>query len=459
MPESPLLFCIVDIETTGGPPNGANITEVAAILHDGQRELDRWVHLIHPGATIPSGITRLTGIDDSMVADAPPFAERAEDLHAFLGDAVFVAHNVGFDLRYLQAAFKANGLHYNPRRLCTVRMSRKWINGPHRYSLGALCGYLDIENEAHHRAWGDAAATAELFSILWKGHATEIKDEMGRGEGSSWWPPHLPPDALADLPSTPGIYQFLDERGRKAYIGMSRNLSSRVRQHFNNASNPSRSQKLRRLVHGVTWQETGSELMALVLEDVLIRRHHPPLNSAQKVVGKGWSVEHFTCRSDIRRLSLVKGRKPTAIRSFRGRSEAEQWLRETAKAHALNPSWCGLPGLAWSERWQDNAASRKLHNQRMKAWEKTMREAKKIQMLQTRLTLPAAPDGTIPELLLEAGRFQAYRFQPLTGDAEWIYDAGSGRIDAALERHFLEGATAHSVQMDGTSDGGTAPPR
>lgn len=88
-----------------------------------------------------------------------------------------------------------------------------------------------------------------------------------------------------------------------------------------------------------------------------------------------------------------------------------------------------------------------------------MREAKKIQMLQTRLTLPAAPDGTIPELLLEAGRFQAYRFQPLTGDAEWIYDAGSGRIDAALERHFLEGATAHSVQMDGTSDGGTAPPR
>ena len=54
-----------------GPPNGANITEVAAILHDGNREIDRWVHLIHPEASIPPGITRLTGIDDSMVADAP----------------------------------------------------------------------------------------------------------------------------------------------------------------------------------------------------------------------------------------------------------------------------------------------------------------------------------------------------------------------------------------------------
>ena len=451
MPESPLLFCIVDIETTGGPPNGANITEVAAILHDGKRELDRWVHLIHPGAAIPPGITRLTGIDDTMVADALPFSERAQDLHAFLGDAVFVAHNVGFDLRYLQAAFKANGLHYNPRRLCTVRMSRKWIKGPQRYSLGALCGFLGIENEAHHRAWGDATATAELFSILWKDRATEIEDEMGRGEGSSWWPPHLPPDALADLPPTPGIYQFLDERGQKAYIGMSRNLSSRVRQHFNNASHPSRSQQLRRMVHGVAWQETGSELMALVLEDVLIRRHRPPLNSAQKVVGKGWSVEHFTCRADIRRLSLVKGRKPTAIRSFRSKAEAEKWLRKTATDHALNPSWCGLPGMAWSEGWQDNAASRKLHNARMDAWEMALREAKKIQIDQSMLALPMAPDGTIPELLLEEGRFRAYRFRKAEGEAEWIYDAGSGRIDAAVERHFLEGPAASSIQVDGAS--------
>ena len=160
MPPTPLQFVIVDIETNGGPPDGENITEIAAILHDGRKELDRWVHLIRPDAPIPAGITRLTGIDDAMVADAPPCGSLAEDLLAFLGDAVFVAHNVAFDLRHIQSAFKRCGMHYNPRRLCTVRMSRKWLEGPQRFSLGALCAYFDIENEAHHRAWGDAAATA-----------------------------------------------------------------------------------------------------------------------------------------------------------------------------------------------------------------------------------------------------------------------------------------------------------
>ena len=67
-----------------------------------------------PPVPSPLGITRLTGIDDSMVADAPEFSALAKDLHTFLGDAVFVAHNVSFDLRHLQAGFKAAGLHYNP---------------------------------------------------------------------------------------------------------------------------------------------------------------------------------------------------------------------------------------------------------------------------------------------------------------------------------------------------------
>lgn len=438
MKSMPLPFAIVDIETNGGSPNGQNITEVAAILHDGNKEIDRWVHLVHPGSSIPSGITRLTGIDDTMVADAPPFAELADDLMAFLGDAVFVAHNVGFDLRYLQAAFKAAGHHYNPRRLCTVRMSRKWIKGPQRYSLGALCAYFDIENEAHHRAWGDAAATAILFSKLWSQHAEEIREEIGRGDGRSWWPPHLPPDALADAPASPGVYRFLDENGRIAYIGMSRNLAARIRQHFNNSSQPARAQLLRRTVHKVSWEETGSELMALILEDVLIRRHHPPLNSAQKSVGKGWSIQRFTCRRGIDKVQVVKGGSATALRKFRSRLDAEQWLREAVKQHGLNPTWAGLPGTAWADGWVDNGASRKLHNHRMAEWGQSLQRVREAQMSQEVLALPKTPEGLIPEVLMTLGRFQGYRFRSAESETEWEYDTGSGRIDAALERYFLE---------------------
>ena len=433
------LFAIVDIETNGGSPTGDNITEVAAILHDGRRELDRWVRLIRPARPIPLGITRLTGIDDNMVADAPEFGALAEDLHTFLGDAVFVAHNVSFDLRHLQAGFKAAGLHYNPRRLCTVRMSRKWLKGPHRYSLGALCEYFDIDNEAHHRAWGDAAATAELFAKLWKDHADDMALEFGRGGGTSWWPPHLPPDALTDIPATPGVYRFLDGEGKLAYVGMSKNLASRVRQHFNGSGSEARSQKLRRLVHKITWEETGSEMMAAVLEDVLIRRHHPPLNRAQKVVGKGWAIDSFTCRQDIVRFSVTKGGRATSLKRFRSKNDGETWLRREVESRGLNPAWAGLHGTAWQEGWVDNAAARALHNARAQQWIADIRSAKAAQSERDVLVLPPTPSGHLPELQLEEGRFKAYRFRSLEEETAWIPDSGSSRIDAVLERHFAQG--------------------
>lgn len=430
------LFAIVDIETNGGGPTGDNITEVAAILHNGVHEVDRWVQLIRPARPIPAGITRLTGIDNSMVQDAREFSGWAEHLHEFLGDAVFVAHNVSFDLKHLQAGFKAAGMHYNPKRLCTVRMSRKWIKGPQRYSLGALCAFFDIENEASHRAWGDATATAELFARLWKDHAEEITSEFGRGDGTSWWPPHLPPDALADIPSSPGVYRFFDDEGKLAYVGMSKNLASRVRQHFNGSGGEARSQKLRRLVHKVTWEETGSEWMALILEDVLIRRHHPPLNRAQKTVGKGWAVDTFACRLGIQRLSLTKGGRATSLQRFRSKAEGEAWLRHHAEASGLNPAWSGLPGTAWSEGWVDNEAARLLHNNRAQAWLANLKALRTEQSQTDVIRCAATPQGLIPEVQLESGRFSAYRFCAPGEDTPWIPDAGSGRIDAALERHF-----------------------
>lgn len=437
MADSQTLYAIVDIETNGGAPTGDNITEVAAILHDGQKEVDRWVHLVRPARPIPPGITRLTGIDDTMVADALTFSELAEDLHAFLDDAVFVAHNVSFDLRHLQAGFKAAGLHYNPRRLCTVRMSRKWLEGPQRFSLGALCAFLGIDNEAHHRAWGDAAATAELFSILWRDHKDDMVEWSLRGGGTSWWPPHLPPDALAGLPATPGVYRFWDEAGNMAYVGMSKNLASRVRQHFNGSGGEGRSQTLRRMVHRVTWEETGSEWMAAILEDVLIRRHHPPLNRAQKVVGKGWSVDAFMCRQGTQRFSVSKGATATSLAKFRNRSEAEAWLREGTERYGLNPGWSGLPGTAWSEGWVDNAAARVLHNQRASQWLSDLKDARSQQASATTLSFSPTPDGRVPQVRLELGRFTGYRFlEEDDAPAEWIADPGSGRIDAVLSRFF-----------------------
>src|SRR5579872_5999964 len=71
------MYAIVDIETTGGYAANNAITEVAIVLHDGNRELKRYETLVRPGMSIPRYVQALTGIDDEMVSGAPSFEEVA----------------------------------------------------------------------------------------------------------------------------------------------------------------------------------------------------------------------------------------------------------------------------------------------------------------------------------------------------------------------------------------------
>jgi DNA polymerase-3 subunit epsilon len=129
-----MLYAITDIETTGSFASGNSITEVAMILTDGVREVERWSSLVKPAGNIPRYITALTGIDHSMTENAPTFADIAEELHSLLEDAEFVAHNVHFDHSFIRKHLEMCGLRWNPRKLCTVRLSRKIIPGLPSYS-------------------------------------------------------------------------------------------------------------------------------------------------------------------------------------------------------------------------------------------------------------------------------------------------------------------------------------
>lgn len=101
-----------------------------------------------------------------MVQDAPTFAEVANDVLNITRDAIFVAHNVGFDFGFIQKELNWLGHDYLRRTLCTVRTSRKLLPGYPSYSLGKLCRSLDIPLSGRHRAQGDAAATVLLFEML-----------------------------------------------------------------------------------------------------------------------------------------------------------------------------------------------------------------------------------------------------------------------------------------------------
>jgi DNA polymerase III subunit epsilon len=160
------VYCIVDVETTGGIKGPSRLTEIAIIRHDGQQIVDEFQTLLNPGHTIPPFIQQLTRITDAMVAQAPTFDMVADRVQEITEGAIFVAHNAPFDFGFVQKEMNWLDREFLRRTLCTVRLSRKILPGHASYSLGKLCRSLEIPVSARHRAYGDAAATTKLFELL-----------------------------------------------------------------------------------------------------------------------------------------------------------------------------------------------------------------------------------------------------------------------------------------------------
>lgn len=160
------MFAIIDIETTGNSYRFGQITEIAIVLHNGSKVTDTFSTLVKPDMDIPLFITRLTGITNEMVKEAPPFYKIAKKVVEMTAGRTFVAHNVHFDYKFIKEEFKRLGYDYHRKTLCTVQLSRKLIPGHRSYSLGKLCAELGIEINGRHRATGDALATAKLFDLL-----------------------------------------------------------------------------------------------------------------------------------------------------------------------------------------------------------------------------------------------------------------------------------------------------
>jgi DNA polymerase-3 subunit epsilon len=123
--------------------------------------------LINPERPIPPMISSLTNITWSMVKNAPKFADVCDQLLGALEGHVFVAHNAGFDWRFICTEVeRATGRRLEGKTMCTVRMARRLLPQIRRRNLDSLSSYYGIENTARHRAGGDAVATAHLFLRL-----------------------------------------------------------------------------------------------------------------------------------------------------------------------------------------------------------------------------------------------------------------------------------------------------
>ena len=157
-------FVVFDIETTGLSKETESITEIGAVKVVDGKIIDRFSTFVNPERPIPAEITKLTGITNEMVADAPVITEILPKFLEFCQDAVLVAHNANFDTGFIRLnAERKCGIEVKNTVLDTLELSRALLPELKKHKLDIVCEQLGVSLEGHHRAVNDAEATAEVF--------------------------------------------------------------------------------------------------------------------------------------------------------------------------------------------------------------------------------------------------------------------------------------------------------
>lgn len=159
-------YSVVDLETTGLSRYVNRITELAAVRVKDGVIVKEFQTLVNPEERIPGFITKLTGIDDALVKDAPTIAEALPGFLRFLRDDLLVAHNASFDHGFLSQNARQLELTFLNEKLCTRKLANRLVPELPSKRLGACCDHFNIVNMQAHRALGDVYATHHLFLKL-----------------------------------------------------------------------------------------------------------------------------------------------------------------------------------------------------------------------------------------------------------------------------------------------------
>ncbi len=339
------MFTIIDVETTG---ETNRITEISIFKYDGNTVVEEFTSLVNPETEIPTYITSLTGIDTHLVADAPTFREIAQQVLAITHEAVFVAHNVNFDFNVIRNEFNLLKIPFRRKKLCTVRLARKLLPGHKSYSLGKLCTALQIPLVDRHRARGDAEATVKLFALLQEQqNASQVFEKFLKATSrQATLPAHLPDEVFDGIPNAPGIYYFRNKKGKIIYVGKAKNLKKRVLSHFYDKKQ--KELDLCRETAHVDTELSGSELVALLMEDAAIKKHFPQYNVASKRNPRSYGIFTYTDRNGVIHFAVnILKLCPEYLQVFYTQRDAILYLEKICKAFELCPKYCSLQQVNW----------------------------------------------------------------------------------------------------------------
>jgi len=456
------MYAIVDIETTGSHAGYHRITEVAVVQHDGTSITGIHQTLINPERDIPPFISALTGIYPDMLRKAPSFSEAADEIFQWLDGRIFVAHNAQFDFTFLKKEFQDCGYTWNPKRLCTVRLSRKIIPGLRSYNLGSLAEALGVSIKNRHRAGGDADATARIFDLLLRKDAGGVIEQtLKKNSGEMTLPPNLDREEYQKLPAAPGVYYFHDSRSKIIYVGKAVNIKKRIAGHFTGTATQWNRTHIRNEIHRISYELTGTELIALIHEAQEIRRLWPKYNLAQKEKRERWGIFSYQDQSGYIRLALnqvVRGSRPLLITESKGELWNIVW--EMVKNFQLCPKLTGLEKAQAQCHQHDTGEctgaccgkeSPELYNRRMTKALKSNAEQDGLKVIMDKGRKP----GERSLVAIENGKFAGFGFihknQKISSFKQALTHINPGRdnsvISSILQSYFLNPSSGKIVEF------------
>jgi DNA polymerase III subunit epsilon len=448
-------FVVFDLETTGLSAQRDRICEIGAVRVQGLELVESFQSLVDPGVALPGPVERLTGLRTAELRRAPPARNVLPRFLAFAGDDLLVAHNAGFDQRFLERELQVReGRRLSQPPLCTAALARRLLEGRLRkVGLASLAHFFGVGTTPCHRALPDAEATAEVLLCL-----IGLAQELGARRLSELRSLAAPrrrrvygKRALARrAPARPGVYLFRDKHDQVLYVGRARDLRARLRSYFRSERQRPSVEAALLALERIEWRVLGSELEAALEELRLIRELGPPANSRSRRKEHG---VYLRPRGD----ELVVTNQPTELGPLTSRRQASlaaralafstgeerERLLEGAPLQRLRER---LAHLSESLRYEEAARLR----DRLEALERVidrLRRLAELRELEACLIAPAAELGWRKAFFVAGGEVRAVRSLPPGAGARLELAAGAAACSPSAEREPLTPEQAEELLL------------
>ncbi|MGE5274526.1 MAG: exonuclease domain-containing protein [Verrucomicrobiota bacterium] len=423
---------VFDLETTGLSAHTSRICELGAVRVRALELVDRFQSLVDPGAPLPQPVARLTGLDAQELRGAPRVGTVVGRFLSFAGDAPLVAHNAGFDQRFLERQLqRRESRRLAEPPLCTAALARRLLAGrAHRVSLSSLAHFFGVPTTPCHRALPDAEATAQVLIRL-IGLAQELGvrrvSELRTLAAPRKRRVHGKRPLIRGAPTRPGVYLFRDRHDRVLYVGRARDLRARLRSYFQSAAQRPSVEAALLALERIEWRALGSELEAALEEVRLIRELQPPANSRSRRQDQSVYLRRrgdgFVVIKTPTELGPIGSRRQAALAARALASATPEELEQLLAGGPLPRLHERLADLAECLRYEEAARLR----DRLQALEHVLERLRRLEHLRevdVCLIAPALTPRWRKAYFVRAGALCAVRSLPPGPRARLEIDAG-----------------------------------